>query len=252
MIDLFAPGYELKEHHSHERNRDCLARLYLGRRLPELDKRPSFSLRNYGMSLEVLEYLRLEQEPLAIILADALALMHWDVRCDARGVEFAFGTSVKPNPEVQLSHDLPEILRKTVHVWLFDFNQCRDMTMDKNGIARAVDAFWENDPYYPRPNSWDEKDENLWQFFMMKYLVKSHDILKKRSAAPDEFMLPKMFIDEMIQRGKVRYPWGVRHSGIHEEEECSPSPSPVCSRVNSSCDLLEDLTPKERAQLYQM
>jgi hypothetical protein len=38
-----------------------------------------------------------------------------------------------------------------VCMWLLGFNRCQDMTMDESGVNQAVDTYFVNDPYYPRP-----------------------------------------------------------------------------------------------------
>lgn len=49
-------------------------------------------------------------------------------------------------PRTSVGHQL-----RPVHMWLLDFNQCGAISLDDVGVDSVVKAFWENDPYYPRP-----------------------------------------------------------------------------------------------------
>ncbi|KAG9513371.1 4HBT like protein, partial [Aureobasidium melanogenum] len=82
-------------------------------------------------------------------MAQSLALMHWKAGIDANDVEFVFGDSIQ-NSTDRDGH--------TVSIWLLDFNQCRRFSHDQAGLKQLVDAFWWNDPYYPRPSSSNPQD----------------------------------------------------------------------------------------------
>ena len=47
-------------------------------------------------------------------------------------------------------------------VWILDFDCCRYMNPDADGTEQAVVAFYENDPYYPRPGRDSVADQMLW------------------------------------------------------------------------------------------
>ncbi|KAF4630997.1 hypothetical protein G7Y89_g7128 [Cudoniella acicularis] len=85
-------------------------------------------------------------------------------------------------------------------VWVLDFNQCEDITMDENGCIKAAKAFWDNDPYYPRPNT--EQDEELWKYFQQKYLHFSSRILERENKEWKD--LPQLFIEKVVEIGLSR------------------------------------------------
>jgi hypothetical protein len=120
-----------------------------------------FKPRNFELNLEKFEPLHFAVEPLAKSIAQGWTLMHWEAECDARDVEFVLGSSPTPTSVAGDQNTSPPIKWSIVNVWLLDINQCRKMAKDEDGIKKAGWAFWDNDPYYPRRNSGNERDENL-------------------------------------------------------------------------------------------
>ncbi|KAK0640126.1 hypothetical protein DIS24_g9674 [Lasiodiplodia hormozganensis] len=178
-------------------NRDCLVRVYLGSRRQGAIRRSEwfFSLRNLRLRLNQMEEMGMaNEEVLAAQVAGALATMHWKARVDGRGVEFVLGSvppgmaRLKPLTAAELEglepgSDTEALVQKraAVCLWLLDFDQCGNMSMDDKGVERAVEAFCENDPYYPRPvvggGDGDGKDARLWKGFCARYLEISDRIL---------------------------------------------------------------------------
>lgn len=130
--------------------------------------------------------------------------MHWNARCDARDVEFVLGTSSTPTSLVTNSGRTSQSAKRhTVNIWLLDFNQCREMTMDEFGVDNAVRAFWDNDPYYPRPHAESEEDQKLWGIFRHSYIESSEVILARKEVISIEMTcLPGRFIEKVIERAK--------------------------------------------------
>ena len=173
LVDRFCPQALTEAIKASGVNRDCLIRPYLGRRkvVPgtgNLD-RPSklrvFSLRNHPLYLDQMEQLHLDEDAkvYAKIMAEALAMMHWLAEVDANDVEFVLAPSRVDN---HYKPRLENSLGKHV-VWLLDFDYCNPMTMDLEGIEKAVAAFFRNDPYYPRPGT------PFWELFKQAYLQAS-------------------------------------------------------------------------------
>ncbi|KAH8674247.1 zinc finger protein-domain-containing protein [Xylariales sp. PMI_506] len=173
-----------------DKNKDCLVRIYLGRRLV---RKPStnFKLRNFDLMINELEDLRLDPELYATTMAQTLAMLHWGVGVDANDVEFVLGSA----PEVTLQ-PLPAELegmgpddprlgtakvnfkRRRIGLWLLDFNQCSKFKHDETGLKQLVDGFWWNDPYYPRPGSKHRRDARLWNKFKDVYLAASERFIR--------------------------------------------------------------------------
>ena len=236
-------------------DRACLIRLYLGKRRParkhhlqdqELGPSNFFSLRNFKMYFDQMIDLELHISFIAETMADALAVMHWEARIDGRDVEFVLGgvpgddkTFVSPSydgwkevarpgfQEGQWSHtsrisSVIDFRGRRVCMWLLDFNQCHKMAMDGHGVEQAVDAYFVNDPYYPRPprnlrkarggalpDADDpaellqryEDDEN-WSKFRDRYLTTSAELLKESTGYQH---LPQVFIGKVLEEQMRRY-----------------------------------------------
>lgn len=158
-----------------EPDRDCLVRPYLGRRRihtrdsETLSQFKAFSLRNYPLHEDQMEELGIPVEDrrrYAQIMAETLALMHWIAGVDANDIEFVLAPCTD-NENGQIENVLG-----THSVWMLDFDLCRDMTKDEDGIGKAVKAFWRNDPFYPRPGN------PLWDTFREQYKRTSEECLE--------------------------------------------------------------------------
>lgn len=96
LVALFCPEGLRAAVGADARNRDCLARVYLGLRGlagGREHSRRGFSLRNFPLTLDKIERLGLDERLLAGVNARALAVLHWEVGTDARDVEFVLGRS---------------------------------------------------------------------------------------------------------------------------------------------------------------
>ena len=214
LIDLYFPPSQPRSRKEEAKksstNKDCLARVYLGkRRYP--NRRPSqfFTLVNFNLHLDQMEELQLETEAFAVEMANTLALLHWVAKIDADDVEFVLGSaptqmhSQVPDPE-ELTN-LPvnsttigpvDFQRRAVHIWLLDFNKCNLMSMDEKGTDNAVKAFFKNDPYYPRPPGDNARDQQLWKVFRDSYLTASQKF--------GQTGLAQMFIEKVIETVQVQ------------------------------------------------
>ncbi|MCJ1406876.1 hypothetical protein MMC19_000946 [Ptychographa xylographoides] len=193
-------------------NKDCLIRVYLGRRsIGPLSTRNGFSLRNFEADLNILDDLRLEKESHAQAMAIALAAMHWDGKIDACDVEFVLGSARDQQflnveeidrlaPRTSTS-TLLDVKKSSVDLWLLDFNQCKGIAMDASGVEQAIAAFWQNDPYYPRPRPRGDPDRPLWEIFRSKYLEQSG---KSSNVVALENKLPERFIEEIEREARRR------------------------------------------------
>ena len=200
-------------------NADCLIRVYLGRRrLDPSRKTMFFSLRNFNFHIDQMDDLGLDPTPFAATMGKTLAVMHWQVRCDARDVEFVLGgapvkkdESTQRVPYEKLSQlrqwtstleMTDNFTRPPVYLWLLDFNQVRPIDMDKNGVNDAVNAFMNNDPYFPRPLAIHPTDQEVWSAFKDAYLrtsAKLRHYQEFENATVVEWTgLPEAFIDAVV------------------------------------------------------
>ena len=207
IVDLFcARGSELSR--SVKNNVDdeaCLIRPYLGRRRRHRQEAAStsrfqgFSLRNVPLHINQMEDIGLDVNSYAETMADALALMHWGAQIDANDVEFVLAPPrVQPPPS---SVFRSEYLGNHC-MWILDFDCCRSLSMDEAGIEKACEAFFKNDPFYPKPGSGEAADEELWRVFKQKFLVASRRILGEVSE--DKLFLAEKLMERIEEVGQLR------------------------------------------------
>ena len=200
--DSLRPNIDLIK--SCEPNQDCLIRPYLGRRrrLEKQSRYKSFSLRNYPLHIDQIEELKLDGKIYARIMAETLGHLYWEANVDANDVEFVLAPPRKDHGN-QL--DVPSRHNSTIKgeklgdhiVWILDFDCCRTMTLDANGVEQAVTAFYRNDPYYPRPGRDNSADQVLWKEFKQRFLEASAAILGQEGP---EARLPALWVGLVEQR----------------------------------------------------
>ena len=190
-------------------NKDCLVRLYLGRRADRLNS-GTFKLRNFDLTVNEMEELELDTQFFARVMAQALAVMHWKAEIDADDVEFVLGRSpvigLPPTaadlesmgPESQEGRDALKYdhVQRSAGIWLLDFDQCQNFPKTEEGIKQLERAFYFNDPYYPRPVSDHPGDVVLWNVFKRAYLVASDPLTENNMA--------EKFIDAVEREGQRR------------------------------------------------
>ncbi|KAK5029531.1 hypothetical protein LTS07_005993 [Exophiala sideris] len=214
LIDRYCPSTLNATIKNNDPDRDCLVRLYLGRRKIQNEARPGrnfFSLRNYPLHLNQAESLQLPILEYAKAMAEMLAMMHWTARIDANDVEFVLG-GVPAQPEPGHSRYTHPILGPHC-LWVLDFDCCKPMTMDDAGIEQAARAFLRNDPYFPRPAISPQHPDNVfWMVFRNRYLEYSQRLVAGHDIAglnlPEKFIARVAEIHEQIteHREKTFYP----------------------------------------------
>ncbi|KAJ5130700.1 uncharacterized protein N7515_006739 [Penicillium bovifimosum] len=226
LIDTYCPVSFRDVASSQDTNRDCLARIYLGRRRPTGHPPPAnFTLRNFNLCLDQMIELGLPVYDYARAIAEALATIHWSANVDAYDVEFVLGSEA----ETGYTHDISRSLgltrkilaampsqtdleskisvnfkRCVTRIWVLDFNLCTTWE-DRIGweypeqlVSQLVSAFFENDPYYPRPLSESEVEKKLWGQFSSAYLHTATGILSTKDSRFSA--LPQKFIDGCVLR----------------------------------------------------
>ncbi|MDI1493131.1 MAG: hypothetical protein OHK93_004918 [Ramalina farinacea] len=187
LIDLFCPPEMQETQMQSPGYRDCLARIYLGANASGRTNR-FFSLRNFKLFHDRLQRLGLDLDALVGKMASSMALMHFGAKIDGRDVEFVLGSKVEATEKISLEelermapctdtlHPTAIVepgpwhyCRRRVEMFVLDFNQCRSIEMNKEGMETAAEAFVINDPYCPRPHHADEGIRNLWVYFCQVY-----------------------------------------------------------------------------------
>ncbi|KAF8903877.1 hypothetical protein CPB84DRAFT_1773605 [Gymnopilus junonius] len=143
-----------------------MCRLYFGKEL-----RPSAFVNSNNFPIDVTRYdaLRLERqdelmskEEVASGMGEMLSGIHWNAGYDARDIEFVMAGS----PEAA-----------TVRLYVIDFNQMRPFDKSSGDVAELADAFFSNDPYYPRP----AQNAPLYIAFKEMYLSSCPSELRARA-----------------------------------------------------------------------
>ena len=211
LIDYFCPEKLIPGAKLQDSNKDCLIRLYLGKRRDHITRlRPGaktyFGVRNFPLCLDQMEDVGLDTMAFASAMAETLALLHWEAKIDAADIEFVLGggpcLTHKPlSGFEQLRHLAADTSTDTTesgtdgpvtHMWLLDFNQCQTIPMNEIGVDQAVKRFLDNDPYYPRPST-ESADEGLWLHFQQRYIAASRQILDGSRHGD----LPFLFIEKL-------------------------------------------------------
>ncbi|UKZ69188.1 uncharacterized protein TrAtP1_010197 [Trichoderma atroviride] len=213
LVQKLLPDIDEESVMNNSSNEHCLIRPYLGRRRcrnPEADTEPStrpraFSLRDFPLHLDQMEQLGLNPGEYAITMADALAFMHWMAGVDGNGVEFVLGRPRGPpyifclchQKSSQDAHPRNIGILGPHSMWIMDFDMCKELTLDESGIEQACNAFWGNDPWYPRPGRLATADQKLWDIFELRFLTSSARILGGRPSEIRE--LPRLLVEKIKQ-----------------------------------------------------
>ncbi|KAE8356986.1 zinc finger protein-domain-containing protein [Aspergillus coremiiformis] len=153
------------------RDEDFLIRPYLVFRPPGFER--PLSLHNYPFYLDDMMRFEISKEDIisfARTMAVGLAVLHWSGSMDGNGIEFVFA----PNIHRRISPVWKNERWKYV-MWMLDFDLVRPISHTKNGMKQAAKAFWDNDPYYPRPDNRD-----LWSDFKDQYLSESEALIRRK------------------------------------------------------------------------
>ncbi|KAK4149170.1 zinc finger protein-domain-containing protein [Chaetomidium leptoderma] len=211
LIDTYCATINREKAKADVANKDCLVRVYLGSTQGRSSMK-FFSLRNFKLHLNQVLELGLDAKTLAQRMGIAMAVIHWAAKKDARDVEFVLGSSSETTPPALGSAEVEnmkpmtytgpssrkneDFFRQITKLWVLDFNQVRPITMDKVGVAEAVQAAKVNDPYIPKPLQKSAKEKELWNAFALKYLEMAHTILKGQE--PEVMKLPVLFLRGLV------------------------------------------------------
>lgn len=219
LTDLYCAPAKVAQAKQDVANKDCLVRLYLGKRRASEAPSRFFTLRNMILHMDQMESLGLDVVYYAEQMADALAVIHWRAKYDGRDIEFVLGSAPtfvrRPLGKDDISESKParstwkeatnqmNFRKRKTHIWVLDFNQCRSISTDEAGIDIAVEAFFLNDPYYPRPLGAVTSELDLWQAFQDRYLERSREIVAEED---EEGMksLPERFIERLVEKQRER------------------------------------------------
>ncbi|KAF4962247.1 hypothetical protein FSARC_9672 [Fusarium sarcochroum] len=173
---------------------DCLVHLYFGSMNDKAQHSEDLSRHDFELHLNHMLVLDLNKNFYFAIMRDmatALATMHWAARIDAKGVKFVLG-GPRRSPIGMQTQEMAPTRSSQVSVWMFDFEKTQSIPLSKEGVAKAVEAYMNNDPYCPRPFQGDDFGRYPWVIFEEAYLCTSRLILHPYESYAQAF--PSLFI----------------------------------------------------------
>ncbi|SMY23640.1 unnamed protein product [Zymoseptoria tritici ST99CH_1A5] len=171
LIDLFCAENTKEAVRKSRQDEDCLVRPYLGRRTYRATPSKFFTLRNKPLCINQMESINLPVQDYARTMAEGLAVMYWKARTDANDIEFVLAPGRSGGGDFD-----SEVLGRH-SLWVLDFDCVKMMTLDVQGIEQAAAAYMRNDPYWPRPGSEVQADQDIWEIFRVRFLEASARIL---------------------------------------------------------------------------
>lgn len=207
----------------------------------------NFTLRNFNLHVDQMRSFNLPVEEYAKHIGEALAVIHWRANVSGYDVEFVLGEpasarrddlqipeNMQDNPEVStenaelvdLATPLPLPYRHPitldVQLWVLDFNLC-GMWEEQTALQHPdtlvnclVEAFFENDPYYPLPLAEDVEDQGLWSAFRHAYNSKAREVLAGKN---DRLrMLPVKFLEGCEERERRMLEMGRGHGARDQKQ----------------------------------
>ncbi len=213
LIDKYCPPRIKDQISSNEANKDCLIRPYLGR-IKYGGGQHFFSLRNFQLHANQIKDLGMDATELLGGMAHALAVLHWHTKIDANDVEFVLGSSPEEEQSVRSAIPLQRVLtlhpnsstyevathstvnftKRVTSLWLIDFDDCHNITMDTDGVNQAAKAFIETNHYSPKPSTGNDFIDGLWGQFKARYVEFSDTLLERYMKKPELKNLSRNFI----------------------------------------------------------
>ena len=209
IIEKYCPEKLVSSIKVSDADQDCLVRPYLGRsrRQERQTGFHAFSLRNYPLHVDQMEELSLDKAKYARIMAETLAAMYWKAEVDANDVEFVLAPPRRGHRSSSNIHLNGSVSNNVIRspflgnhtMWILDFDCCRDMSQDEEGVKQAVAAFYRNDPFFPRPGRDDVRDQQLWKMFRERFLEVSKEIV----GAGERAGLPDLWVRLVEENGRM-------------------------------------------------
>lgn len=215
LIDRFCNPKHRDAARANSKNKACLVRVMLGRSGND-SSALGFNLRNFSMTADKFEKLGMDALDYAEAMGHAMAVMHWQAKLDGEDIEFVIGST--PTELQDTRHEIPEgevakltertnthqmvvganFKKRVMCMWMLDFGSCNPITVDVDGVNKAIEGFFNTLAFCPRPHPNNTHRQKLWTKFRTNYLMCSLAILG------GEFRhLPEMFLDGVLERVKA-------------------------------------------------
>ncbi|KAL6690559.1 hypothetical protein J3F84DRAFT_398260 [Trichoderma pleuroticola] len=184
--------------------KDCAVHLYFAS-MDGKSNAKRFYDKNDKMHFNQMMELGLDVASLARRIGVSLAIMHWDARIDARGVEFYLFSTWKSVQRQQLSphgflpgESLESLAQGRTSLRVRYFDQVNKLKMTEEGMELAVEAV-KRSMYIPRPNQDLPIQKQTWNAFVSSYIAASDIILRQRGG---RLRLPRVFIDKLMNESR--------------------------------------------------
>lgn len=200
LIDLYFEPELRDEAKNEAENKDCLARVYLGRNGMPGPGNWRDSLRNFELNLDMAKDLKLDVEQLASEMAIGLAMIHWEAQVDAQDSEWVLGSAamvdtvptVVTNWRHMKATTIVDFGRRATHLWVLDFDKADSIGFESTDcIKQLLAGVTSHDPYFPNPAI----DQELFNLFEEVYLKASEQILEAGGYDEKALELPKKFVE---------------------------------------------------------
>ncbi|KAA8913029.1 hypothetical protein FN846DRAFT_931516 [Sphaerosporella brunnea] len=141
-----------------------LCRLYFGKTFDQGKGSRFVNTNNFPLDVQRYQWLRAtlseeiqvhlpSAEEIALEMGEMLGRIHWHGGYDARDVEFIMGGDGFVG----------------VTFYVIDFNQMRPWGRSYEDVSVLVDAFFQNDPYYPRPRDGGSMYRGFREGYLLAY-----------------------------------------------------------------------------------
>ncbi|PNP58282.1 hypothetical protein THARTR1_01797 [Trichoderma harzianum] len=184
--------------------KDCAVHLYFAS-MDGKSNAKRFYDKNDKMHFNQMMELGLDVASLARRIGVSLAIMHWDARIDARGVEFyLFSTWISVKRQQLSPHgflpgeSLESLAQGRTSLRVRYFDQVNKLKMTEEGMELAVEAV-KRSMYIPRPNQDLPIQKQTWNAFVSSYIAASDVILRQRGG---RLRLPRVFIDKLMNESR--------------------------------------------------
>jgi hypothetical protein len=182
---------------------DCLVHLYFGSLEGKTQHLGNGPLRNFELHLNHMIELNLDNPFYFAIVRDmatTLAALHWVAGTAANGVKFVLGGPRESQRRATTTTEYDQVF-----VWSYNFDEAGCIPLNETGVAMAVDAYMNNEPYYPRPFQQNPTAKYVWLVFKEAYLSVSRTIFASCDTYWHRF--PPLFIegieDKLRDRGSA-------------------------------------------------
>ncbi|KAM0260049.1 hypothetical protein ACHAQJ_002973 [Trichoderma viride] len=205
LIDKYCPPKARSQMKVDNANKDCMIRPCLGR-VKYGSGGQFFSLRNFKLHANQMQDLGLSADDFYIDIEFVLGSSPSDeqvIRSDI-GLEKVVRLAPQTSTYEEATNSTGDFTKRVISLWMIDFDDCGDITMDNDGVDKAVKAFLETNLYCPKPNTGHKYIEDLWKGFSQQYIQHRDRIFIDYLNRMDLCQLSRQFISKISTQTSSR------------------------------------------------